>query len=218
MATTATANRDAITGTRRLIVEQLKQAGPQTADGLAEGLGVSAMAVRQHLYALAELGWVNYDELPGAVGRPAKQWRLTEHADPMFPDRHADLAVSLIDSLKGAFGPSGMQRLLEQRAADQIKAYRRRLPKGATWQRRVRALAKLRSEEGYMAQAVREADGSMLLIENHCPICFAAKACSGLCSNELDVFTAVLGKRVRIERTEHMLEGSRRCAYRVTRA
>ncbi len=72
------------------------------------------------------------------------------------------------------------------------------------------------SAEGYMAEAVREATGSWLFIENHCPICSAASVCTGLCSGELEVFSAVLGSGVRVERTEHLLSGSRRCSYRVT--
>jgi predicted ArsR family transcriptional regulator len=57
-------------------------------------------------------------------------------------------------------------------------------------------------------------DGSFLLIENHCPICAAATACTGLCARELEVFQRVLGQ-VTIERTEHILAGARRCVYRV---
>jgi predicted ArsR family transcriptional regulator len=39
---------------------------------LASRLGVSAMAVRQHLYALQEERRVTYQEEPHAMGRPAK--------------------------------------------------------------------------------------------------------------------------------------------------
>src|SRR5436190_1861806 len=37
------------------------------------------------------------DEQPGAVGRPAKQWRLTREADRLFPDAYAELSVALLD-------------------------------------------------------------------------------------------------------------------------
>jgi predicted ArsR family transcriptional regulator len=68
-----------------------------------------------------------------------------------------------------------------------------------------------------MAEVVAERDGAFLLIENHCPVCDAARVCTGLCSGELDVFRKVLGPRVEVEREEHILDGSRRCAYRVRR-
>jgi hypothetical protein len=54
------------------------------------------------------------------------------------------------------------------------------------------------------------------LVERHCPICVAATACTGLCRNELEVFQDVLGPEVRIERTEHIVAGASRCAYRVS--
>ena len=56
-----------------------------------------------------------------------------------------------------------------------------------------------------------------LLVENHCPICSAAAQCQGLCAAELAVFRAVLGPDVDVERTDHILAGARRCAYRVRR-
>ena len=55
----------------------------------------------------------------------------------------------------------------------------------------------------------------LLLIEHHCPICEAAEACAGFCRAELGVFRAVLGDGVSVERTEHLLSGGARCAYRI---
>jgi predicted ArsR family transcriptional regulator len=58
--------------------------------------------------------------------------------------------------------------------------------------------------------------GGFLLVENHCPICAAARVCQGFCRSELELFREVLGPGVEVERTEHVLAGGRRCAYRVT--
>jgi predicted ArsR family transcriptional regulator len=55
------------------------------------------------------------------------------------------------------------------------------------------------------------------LVENHCPICVAAAACTNLCAGELHVFQAVLGEDVAVERTDHILAGARRCAYRISK-
>jgi predicted ArsR family transcriptional regulator len=82
--------------------------------------------------------------------------------------------------------------------------------------KRVNALAKQRSAEGYLAEVVRDKDGAVLLVEHHCPICTAASACQGLCRSELDLFRAALGDDVTVERTQHILSGDVRCAYRVT--
>ena len=67
-----------------------------------------------------------------------------------------------------------------------------------------------------MAEYERESDGSYLFIEKHCPICEVAAACGNLCRFETGMIRSVLGDGVEVERTEHMLLGGRRCAYRIT--
>jgi predicted ArsR family transcriptional regulator len=176
------------------------------------------MAVRQHLYALEDEGAVAFTEEPRAVGRPAKLWRVTSQADRHFSDSHAELAVGLLDAMEEAFGQQGVERMLLARARQQTEAYGKRVPARASLPERVDALASIRSEEGYLADVERLDDGSLLLVETHCPIAAAANRCRGLCSSELGVFRAVLGPAVTVERTEHIVSGERRCAYRVSEA
>ncbi len=51
-------------GSRRALLDRLKRAGPQQARDLAAHLGVTAMAARQHLYALEAEGIVEADRQP----------------------------------------------------------------------------------------------------------------------------------------------------------
>ena len=201
--------------TRQVILQLLKQHGPLDSQDLATHLGVSAMAVRQHLYALQDEQLITYEEESRSKGRPAKLWRLTAAADRFFPQGYADLSVGLIQSIKDAFGEQGMEQILAVRTRHQIDHYQAQIPENAPLQKRVEALAHLRTTEGYMAQAQLTEDNAILLIENHCPICTAAAACTGLCAQELEVFQAVLGAEAVIERTEHIIAGARRCAYRI---
>jgi predicted ArsR family transcriptional regulator len=43
----------------------------------------------------------------------------------------------------------------------------------------------------------------------------AATACQGFCRAELDTFRQVLGPDASVERAEHIVNGDRRCAYRI---
>lgn len=181
---------------------------------LASRLGVSAMAVRQHLYELQDEQLVNYREESRAMGRPAKLWQLTPAADRFFPEGYAELTLGLIQSAIEAFGEAGLERLLDVKTRHQIEAYQSQIPMRSL-QEKLEALAKIRTDEGYMAQIQSLDDGSCLLIENHCSICAAATACTGLCDRELEIFQTVLGQDVSVERTEHIVAGARRCAYRV---
>lgn len=217
--------QETVLKTRRAIVQILKQEGSLDAETLASRLEITAMAVRQHLYALQDEHLVTYQEQSRPMGRPAKLWQLTAAADRFFPDGYADLTVSLLNSVKEAFGEAGLERLLEVRTRQQLEAYNsqiksKRLAQGATakqpLKQRLQQLVEIRTNEGYMAEVQTQADGSFLLIENHCPICAAATACTGLCAKELEIFQSVLGDRVSIQRVEHIVAGARRCAYQIS--
>lgn len=202
--------------TRRAIVKLLKTEGPIDSAQLAERLGLTAMAVRQHLYALQSENLVTAEERPVPVGRPAKFWQLTREADRLFPEAYAELNVALINALKDTFGNEGLDRVLVSRCARQQSDYAKRIRPADPLKKKLGELARVRTEEGYMAEVKSEAGGSYLLVENHCPICAAANACQGFCSTELDLFRSVLGPGVEVERVEHIVSGDRRCAYRVT--
>jgi len=202
--------------TRRAIVKILKTQGPLGSAQLADQLGLTAMAVRQHLYALQNEGHVEAEERPVPIGRPAKHWRLTREADQFFPEAYAELNVSLIQALRDTFGEKGLEQVLGSRCAQQRRDYSKRIRPTDPLEKKLRELARVRTEEGYMAEVRREKDGSYLLVENHCPICAAANTCQGFCSTELDLFRSVLGRGVVVEREEHIVSGDRRCAYRVT--
>jgi predicted ArsR family transcriptional regulator len=201
--------------TRRRIVKLLKTEGPMDSAHLASQLNVTAMAVRQHLYALQREKLVDVETRPRPIGRPAKYWRLTLAANQLFPDAYAELSVSLIDSVSEAFGPDGMERLLDARLAKQRAAYQARIDRNRPLKKRLEQLARIRTEEGYMAELMPAGRQAFLLVENHCPICAAATACRGFCAIELDLFRSVLGPDVSVERAEHIVGGDRRCAYRI---
>src|SRR5262245_65562185 len=110
------------------------------------------MAVRLHLYALQNEKFVVAEERHRAVGRPMKYWRLTPEADRFFPAAYADLSVALIDALDDAFGPSGLKRVLEARRERQQIAYSQRIASDARLEEKLQQLARVRTEEGYMAE------------------------------------------------------------------
>jgi predicted ArsR family transcriptional regulator len=202
--------------TRRAIVKLLKTEGPLGSAQLAERLGLTAMAVRLHLYALQGEGLVTAEDRPVPVGRPAKSWRLTREADRHFPEAYAELSVALLDAMQETFGAEGLERVLVSRCARQREEYMQRIRPADSLEQKLKELAQVRTEEGYMAEVRPEEEGEgFLLVENHCPICAAANACQGFCSTELDLFRTVLGPGVEVERVEHIVSGDQRCAYRV---
>jgi predicted ArsR family transcriptional regulator len=199
------------------ILYLLKSRGPLGTGALGRALGISEVGARQHLDKLRRDDLVAFDDRPGEVGRPKRLWRLTAKGHARFPDTHGDLTVSLIAGIRTVFGDAGLDRLIEARQQAMVASYRRALEGHPGLGARVGELARLRTEEGYMAEAAAQADGSVLLIENHCPICAAAKTCQGFCRSELELFQAAFGPSVTVTREEHLLAGGRRCVYRIAR-
>jgi len=206
----------ALSDAKRRVLERLKRLEGATAAELAETFAVSEAGIRQHLDRLEGHGLV--ERHPGASsarGRPPVRWSLTPLAAELFPDRHADLTVELLDSIRAAIGEEGLDRVIDARAERQQAAYQQVVPDAAApLRRRVAALARQRTAEGYMAEARVEGD-TVLLIEHHCPVCLAAAACTGLCRGELELFRGVLGADVDVERTQHLIAGDPRCVYRI---
>jgi predicted ArsR family transcriptional regulator len=159
---------------------------------------------------------VNAEERPVPLGRPAKFWKLTREADRLFPDAYAELSVALIDAVGETFGPAGVDRLLQTRLARQKREYATRIDRDAPLAKKLHQLAKVRTDEGYMAEVHPDGPKAFVFVENHCPICAAATACQGFCATEIELFQSALGPGVNISRTEHIVNGERRCAYRVT--
>ena len=217
VVTEAGDGRRELSDAKRRIIEQLKRLEGATAPQLAEQFGLTDTAVRQHLEALETAGLVERLATPPVGrGRPPVTWRLSGAASELFPDRHAELTVELVGALRASLGDEALETVLSARAAQQVAAYRRLVGAGSpSVSLRVRRLADQRSLEGYLADVVADGD-DLVLVEHHCPIAGAAHACAGLCAKELETFQAALGDDVVVERTQHLMAGDTRCAYRIS--
>ena len=206
-----------MTDAKRRLVERLKRVDAATAGELAHEFELTDTAVRQHLEQLQELGLVR--RIVGSAqgrGRPASRWQLTSAASPMFPDRHVDLTVDLLETIRAELGDEALERVLEPRTRRHAEQLRTAVGAGSVAVR-VRRLADQRTAEGYVAEVIAD-DGDFVLVEHHCPICAAATACSALCKSELEVFQHALGDGVTVHREQHVLSGDQRCAYRISAA
>jgi predicted ArsR family transcriptional regulator len=193
----------------------LKTAGPLTVGELAGRLRLAPQGLRRRLEDLAEADQVQATTERAGVGRPRKRWRLAPGGEARFPDAHDAVAVELIEGIRATLGETALDRVIALRERTQRDRYATALAGQRSLAAKLRRLAELRSAEGYMAEVRDADDGSRLLIEHHCPICAAAKACQGFCRSELAIFRAALGKGVSVEREQHLLQGDQRCVYRV---
>lgn len=197
----------------RLLV-LLKSGGPSTTAQLGARLDITGEAARQQLLRLQEEGLIEATSEVRGRGRPHQVWNLTIAANRRFPDSHAELTAQLIQTIRRTMGDQALERLIDARAEELLGSYSAALSDATDLRKRLERLVSLRNAEGYMAEC-RSAKGGFLLIENHCPICAASGVCLKLCRSEQDLFSKLLGPKVAINREEHIVNGSRRCVYRV---
>jgi DNA-binding transcriptional ArsR family regulator len=121
--------------TKRRILAALREQEHSTADKLARELGLTPMAVRHHLGALAAEGLVAAASVQRLrhPGRPRKLFGLTPAGEAVFPDgtarlcalllqelrqdRHAELAERLAKRLTPPGAPGSPELPLESRLA-----------------------------------------------------------------------------------------------------
>lgn len=193
----------------------LKMRGFMTSAQIGKELGSTGEAARQQLIKLAEDGLVESESQSSGVGRPKQLWRLTAAAQSRFPDTHAALTLQILATLRQTLGENALDQVIAGREAETRTQYLAATQNMADLRARVAELARLRRDEGYMAEWREEEDGSFILAENHCPICAAATFCQGFCRSELAIFREVLGPNADISREEHIPSGGRRCTYRI---
>ncbi|HGY3149167.1 TPA: helix-turn-helix transcriptional regulator [Morganella morganii] len=191
----------------------LKKHGPMQASEAGEHLGTTGEAARQQFTKLARDGMVEAHSECRGVGRPVQRWHLTALGNKRFPDSHAELTVKILTTIRRELGEDAIGKIITARENEARRDYFDKLQGAETLEERIIRLVAIRTEEGYMAQWEKEPEGSWLIIENHCPICSAARMCQGFCRAELELFQTVLNANV--ERVEYLLTDSRRCVYRV---
>ncbi len=195
----------------------LKTGGPNTTAALARKLKITGEAARQQLVRLEKQGLAAATPEIRGRGRPRRLWALTAQANRCFPNSHPELTAQLIQTIRNVLGERALERVIQARGEELVRTYTFALRDAPEFPERMERLVSLRNAEGYMAEWRKEKDGYRL-IEHHCPICAAAGVCLKLCRSELELFSKVLGPCVSVQREEEIVNGSRRCVYRIQRA
>ena len=191
----------------------LKTKGPQSAAVFAREFSITGEAARLQLIRLMEQELVQSKTISKGVGRPSIVFSLTEKGYAYFPDTHAELTAQLLHNIKEALGEKALNAVITLREKEADDKYASEMGTYSL-EEKLTHLAAIRSKEGYMAEWKKEAN-EYIFIQNHCPICSAASNYPEFCQAELNNFQRLMGNNVTVKRTDHIVEGARRCVYRV---
>jgi predicted ArsR family transcriptional regulator len=175
--------------------------------------------VLQQLRALEAAQLVSRQTVRHGVGRPRHLYDITAEAQGLFPANYDGLATGLLEAIGSVGGDELVLQVFEARrrqTAERVRArLAERLPADAPLADRVRELAVLQDEQGYLCQAeIDEGGATIRLREHNCAIYHVAMGLPAACGAELRLFADVLDADV--VRETHIASGDRSCSYRIT--
>ena len=202
---------------RRDLLLRLRLDGPSSPDQLAERIGASRTGVLQQLRALEAAHLVSRQTVRHGVGRPRHLYDVTADAQDLFPSNYDGLASGLLAAIESVGGDDLLDQVFAARRrqlGDRVRGQMaERVAPEAPLLERVRELAVIQGDQGYLADATLGPDGTIRLREHNCAIYHIAAGSPAACQAELELFSEILGADV--VREQHIASGDRCCSYRI---
>ena len=200
--------------TRQEILLSIKSSGSMTAEELARELGISQVAVRQHLSSLEAEGSIAVSIERRGLGRPSHRYMLTAAGDETFPREYDSLANGLLNELRAWQGEAAVKQLLSLRRERMGQTLTSRL-RDKSLAARVNELARVETENGYMAEAEQAENGTFTLTKRNCAVCSVARNHPEICCQSEDkMFKNLLGN-VEVKLEQSIVEGDHVCSFSI---
>jgi DeoR family suf operon transcriptional repressor len=197
--------------TRRTLIVTLRRRGEARAEDLADALGITVSAVRQHLRSLAAADLVVHRDERMGPGRPRRSYALGPAAEALFPKAYGELTVELLSYVDDE-DPAMVARVFERRRQARVARVATRLRDLPDFDARVAEVARSLDEDGYLADFCREQDGTYRLTEHNCAILAVAQRYGHACASEISFLRELLPE-ADVKRVGHILSGSHACVY-----
>lgn len=198
-------------GLKGAVLLEFKRSSSLTARELVVRLGVSLNAVRHHLKELVANGVLLRIREQRGVGAPVHVFHLSTAGENLFPRRYDVLLTDILGQLAERNGRGAVVEAMEERFAalgQRLKAELENAPS----QEKLRTVARILGEEGYMA-AWENTSGEVRLTEHNCAIKAVAERFPEICEAEERFLRDVLSAGV--ERRTHILTGCTACEYSI---
>jgi predicted ArsR family transcriptional regulator len=206
---------DGFSEPKKKLLYYLKVMQQAELEELANIMKISRMAVHKHLAALQERGLVEGVQTRGRIGRPRMVYQLTTQSKTVFPRSYSAIATYALDFIERNMGKEAVQKVLHERQNELFDQYYKRL-KDLDFDKRVKELAKIRDEEGYMAESKKEpksGSGKYVLLEYNCPIIHIAEKHWEACLTETELFEKLLDANVNT--THRAAKGDLICKFAI---
>lgn len=192
----------------------LRNKAGASVDELAQAVGVTRTAVRQHLASLMRDRLVATGAVRASGGRPQQLFVLTEEGKEAFPRHYSWFAQLLVEEITKESGAAGLRARLGRIAAAVVAQLRQQpLAHNASSQQKIETLAGVMDQLGYDARTGREAGGPTIEADN-CIFHELAMKHPEICHFDLALLSGYTGNKVDLH--ECMARGGHVCRFRFT--
>ena len=189
----------------------LRNKAGSSIEEMADAVGVTRTAVRQHLAALMSDGLVAAGETRPTGGRPERLYVLSPRGHEEFPRRYSWFAQLLIEAMQREHGTSGLRVRLGRIAAAVVDQIRQGVPAAGSRREKVQALAGLMDNLGYDAHTARDLEGAPTIEADNCVFHELATKNPEICHFDLALLSGYTGSKVTLH--ECMARGGRVCRF-----
>lgn len=197
---------------QRTLLELLMRRGEATLADLEAGLDLATETLRNHLEALSAKGLV---ERAGVrrqgPGRPHVLYRLSTTGAELFPRREGELLRELATFLIDGGNEHLLEEFFAARVARKRELLRHRVA-GLEGLERMEEVARILSEDGFVAEIDSTPDGPMLRL-CHCPLKAVVTASRLPCRAEMELVRELLGEA--LDRKTFIPDGDPDCSYSI---
>jgi predicted ArsR family transcriptional regulator len=186
---------------QQLILDLLLDARTgRTLEEIAQHLGVTKTAAKEHVVRLLDQGYLVYEDSKGQVGRPKRHYLLTPAGHEVFPRQYSWLSSNLLELLSKNLGGVQVSKLMRELADHVAQSMRERLDRLPTHARRFAVVTEIMNELGYRA-SLKQSDlrkGAVIEATN-CVYHAVAKEHPELCAFDIRLLETMSKTQVRLE-------------------
>lgn len=201
---------------KQLLRYLLRNKSGAAVDELAQALGVTRTAVRQHLAALMRDRLVAPGAARASGGRPQRLYVLTDEGKEAFPRHYSWFAQLLVEEITKEHGAAGLRARLGRIASAvvaQMPQQQRPSTSAASSREKIETLAGLLDELGYDAHVVKDKSGPVIEADN-CVFHELAMRHPEICHFDLALLSGYTGNKVDLH--ECMARGGHVCRFHFT--
>lgn len=199
---------------KQLMRHLLRNKAGASIEELAQVLGVSRTAVRQHLGALCRDAVVAPGAERATGGRPERLFVLTPAGKEAFPRHYSWFARLLVETIAKEHGVAGLRVRLGRIASAVVTELRQRLPREANRRKKVANTSRLMDELGYDARTGPDLAGAPTIEADNCVFHELAMKNPEVCQFDLSLLSGLTGSKVDLD--ECMARGGHVCRFRFT--